>query len=140
MPSGCDHARDLETSLSRRLNESGVHHDRIKGAIPEDMPEISGAGALGEPELATAEKGERAFEHAVTRMLEMTDPSGLPASPTPRGRTGHSTAVRVLTGEFDSDNAGKDAGSRQSNEFAQRRLRTRHRRRGPNSPSAMGTS
>lgn len=96
VPGGCAHACELETSVYMHLNGEGVRMDRIKGAVPEYMTEIAGAeewqrvdltagsgpvtmvewtasysetGALGQPELATAEKGERVFEYGVGRMI-----------------------------------------------------------------------
>lgn len=97
-PGGCAHACELETSLYMHLNGEGVRWDRIRGAIPQYMTDIPGAedwhwvdltagwgpativertasysetGALGQPELATATKGERVFDHAATRLAAL---------------------------------------------------------------------
>lgn len=96
VPGGCAHACELETSVYMHLNGDGVRTERIKGAVPEYMSEIEGGtewqrvdltagsgpvtivewtasysetGSLGQPELATAEKGERVFEYGVERMI-----------------------------------------------------------------------
>ena len=97
-PGGCAHACELETSMYMHLNGEGVRWDRIRGAIPEYMTDIPGAaewhwvdltagwgpativewtgsytetGALGQPDLATADKGEKIFAHAVDRLAEL---------------------------------------------------------------------
>jgi creatinine amidohydrolase len=99
VPGGCAHACELETSMYMHLNGEGVRWDRITGAIPEYMTKIPGAeewhwvdltsgggpativewtasysetGSLGEPELATAEKGQRTFDHAADRLVSLT--------------------------------------------------------------------
>jgi creatinine amidohydrolase len=95
---GCAHACELETSVYLHLDEAGVRRDRVKGAIATYMTDIPGGmewqtvdltgpsgpatlvewtstytetGSIGEPELATAAKGERAFEHAVSRLVDL---------------------------------------------------------------------
>lgn len=99
LPGGSAHACELETSVYMHLNGEGVRLDRIEGAIPEYMTDIPGAdewhwvdltagpgpasiiewtasysktGALGQPELATADKGQRAFDHAADRLVSLT--------------------------------------------------------------------
>jgi creatinine amidohydrolase len=98
VPGGCAHACELETSVYMHLNGEGVRWDRIEGAIPEYMTDIPGAedwhwvdltsgpgpasivewtasysdtGALGQPELASAEKGRRAFDYAADRLVAL---------------------------------------------------------------------
>jgi creatinine amidohydrolase len=98
IPGGCAHACELETSMYMHLHGEGVRSDRIKGAIPEYMSEIPGGdywqgvdltagwgpaaivewtasysetGSLGQPELATPEKGKLAFEHSVGQMIDL---------------------------------------------------------------------
>lgn len=95
-PGGCAHACELETSVYLHLDEAGVRRDRVKGAIATYMTDIPGGmewqtvdltgssgpatlvewtstytetGSVGEPELATAAKGELAFEHATERLV-----------------------------------------------------------------------
>jgi creatinine amidohydrolase len=91
-PGGCAHACELETSLYLYLDGDNVRKDKIKnGTIrfnDENNPfmwcDLFGAGAatkiswtssysetgvLGEPELATAEKGRLAYEEAVKQII-----------------------------------------------------------------------
>jgi creatinine amidohydrolase len=90
-PGGCAHACELETSLYLYLDGDGVRKDKIKnGTIrfnEEESPfnwvdlfaagpatviswtsSYSETGVLGEPELATAEKGREAYEEAVRQL------------------------------------------------------------------------
>jgi creatinine amidohydrolase len=91
-PGGCAHACELETSLYMYLDGDNVRTDRIEnGTIsfnedqsPFSWVDLFGAGpatviswtssysktgVLGEPELATAEKGRRAYEEAVKQLV-----------------------------------------------------------------------
>lgn len=118
-PGGSAHACELETSVYMHLNPDGVRADRIKGAIPAYMTEVPGGekwhwvdltggsgpmslvewtasysdtGAIGQPELATAEKGSRVFEKAVTELIDLarwlrTRPA-FPRRPRQEGRDG----------------------------------------------------
>lgn len=97
-PGGCAHACELETSVYLHLDIDGVRQDRIKGALPSFVTDVPGGnlwqwidltlgagpasivdwtssysetGAFGAPELATKEKGELAFEHAVNRLIDL---------------------------------------------------------------------
>ncbi|HEV3121957.1 MAG TPA: creatininase family protein [Isosphaeraceae bacterium] len=90
-PGGCAHACELETSLYLYLDGDNVRKDKIKnGTISfneEESPfhwvdlfaagpaaltswtsSYSETGVLGEPELATAEKGREAYEEAVKQL------------------------------------------------------------------------
>ena len=90
-PGGCAHACELETSLYMYLDGDGVRTDKIKnGDISfneEHSPfnwvdlfaagpatliswtsSYSETGVLGEPELATADKGRQVYEEAVTQL------------------------------------------------------------------------
>lgn len=102
-PGGCAHAGELETSVYMHLAPDDVRRDRIKsgkiafnerksryhytdlfGAGPVHITSwtssYSESGVLGEAELATAEKGRRAFEEAVSRLCEFIEEwSSLPA-------------------------------------------------------------
>lgn len=98
VPGGCAHACELETSMYMHIDGERVLRDRIEGAIPSYMTDIpdgdkwqkvdltgpngpvsivdwtssySRTGAFGEPEKATDEKGQLAFEHAVTQLVEL---------------------------------------------------------------------
>lgn len=98
IPGGCAHACELETSMYMHIDGEKVLRDRIKGAIPSFLTDIEGAdkwqkvdltgpngpvsivdwtssysetGSFGEPEKATDEKGELAFEHAVGQLIEL---------------------------------------------------------------------
>lgn len=91
-PGGCAHACELETSLYMHLDGGNVRTDRIRnGTISfneEDSPYMwvdlfaagpatliswtssySATGVLGEPELATAEKGREVYEEAVRQLV-----------------------------------------------------------------------
>lgn len=97
-PGGSAHACELETSMYLHLDEAGVRKDRIRGTVHEDVLEISGAdkwqwvdltmgsgpagivgwtsqmsetGSIGMPELGSAEKGEKLFEHVVTELVDL---------------------------------------------------------------------
>jgi creatinine amidohydrolase len=95
-PGGCAHACELETSLYLYLDEANVRKDKIKnGTIKfnaDDSPfnwvdlfaagpatliswtsSYSETGVLGEPELATKEKGERAYKEAVKQLCRFVD-------------------------------------------------------------------
>ena len=90
-PGGCSHAGELETSMYLYLSEEGVRKDKIKnGTIKineENSPfcyvdlfghgpaaltswtsSYSETGVLGEAELATKEKGERAYNESVKQL------------------------------------------------------------------------
>lgn len=95
---GCAHACELETSMYMHLDPEGVRTDRIDGELPDFVTKIPGGeewqwvdltmgggpagivnwtsawsrtGAIGAPELATAEKGQQVFDHAVERMVAL---------------------------------------------------------------------
>jgi len=91
-PGGCAHACELETSLYLYLDGDNVRKDKIKnGAVSfnqENSPfnyvdlfshgpatiiswtsSYSESGVLGEPELASAEKGKQAYEEAVKQLV-----------------------------------------------------------------------
>ncbi len=91
-PGGCAHACELETSLYMYLDGDNVRTDQIKNGVvsfnEENNPfnwvdlfaagpatiiswtsSYSETGVLGEPELATAEKGRRAYEEAVKQLV-----------------------------------------------------------------------
>lgn len=91
-PGGCAHACELETSLYMYLDGENVRTDQIRnGTISfneEDSPfnwvdlfaagpatliswtsSYSATGVLGEPELATPEKGREAYEEAVKQLV-----------------------------------------------------------------------
>src|SRR5690606_8314792 len=88
----------LETSMYLHLDEAGVRKDRIRGTVHEDVVEIPGAdkwqwvdltmgsgpagivgwtsqmsetGSIGTPELGSAEKGGKLFEHVVTELIDL---------------------------------------------------------------------
>jgi creatinine amidohydrolase len=89
-PGGCAHACELETSLYLYLDEDNVRKDRIKNHIstlnrdnPYQWVDLFGTGpaaltswtstysprgVIGEPELATREKGERVYHEAVKQL------------------------------------------------------------------------
>ena len=92
-PGGCAHACELETSLYLYLDGENVRKDKIKNGVigfneeqsPFQWVDLFGAGpatliswtssysetgVLGEPELATAEKGKRAYDEATSRLAE----------------------------------------------------------------------
>jgi creatinine amidohydrolase len=91
-PGGCAHACELETSLYLYLDGDNVRKDKIKNGVisfnEENSPfnwvdlfatgpatiiswtsSYSGTGVLGEPELATAEKGQQVYEEAVKQLV-----------------------------------------------------------------------
>jgi len=92
-PGGCSHACELETSLYLYLAEDDVRQDRIKNHIstlndgnPYIWGDLLGKGAaaltswtstysprgvMGEPELATREKGERVYAEAVRQLSDI---------------------------------------------------------------------
>ncbi|MEZ6114917.1 MAG: creatininase family protein, partial [Pirellulaceae bacterium] len=90
-PGGCAHACELETSLYLFLDEDGVRKDLIKneeisfnredspfcwvdlfaqgpGTVVSWTSSYSETGVLGEPELATKEKGQQVYEEAVKQL------------------------------------------------------------------------
>jgi creatinine amidohydrolase len=90
-PGGCSHACELETSLYLYLDGDNVRKDKIKSGVisfnEENSPfnwvdlfgagpapliswtsSYSGTGVLGDAELATAEKGKRAYDEAVKQL------------------------------------------------------------------------
>ena len=91
-PGGCAHACELETSLYLYLDGEHVRKDQIKNGVisfnEENNPfnwvdlfaagpatiiswtsSYSETGVLGEPELASAEKGQAAYEEAVKQLV-----------------------------------------------------------------------
>jgi creatinine amidohydrolase len=113
---GCAHACELETSMYLHLDEAGVRKDRVRGAIPDymrDVPEqqqwhwvdltlgagpasiiswtssYTETGSFGAPELATADKGRLAFEHAVGQLVGLV--RWFKERPTPPRREHHAT-------------------------------------------------
>jgi creatinine amidohydrolase len=91
-PGGCAHACELETSLYLYLDGDNVRRDKIQNGVisfnEEHNPfnwvdlfaagpatliswtsSYSETGVLGEPELATAEKGRLAYEEAVKQLV-----------------------------------------------------------------------
>jgi creatinine amidohydrolase len=91
-PGGCAHACELETSLYLYLDGDNVRKDQIKNGVisfnednsPFSFVDLFGAGpatviswtssysdtgVLGEPELATAEKGRQVYEEAVKQLV-----------------------------------------------------------------------
>jgi creatinine amidohydrolase len=91
-PGGCAHACELETSLYLYLDEANVRKDKIKNGVisfnEENSPfnwvdlfaagpatiiswtsSYSETGVLGEPELATPEKGRQVYEEAVKQLV-----------------------------------------------------------------------
>src|SRR6201993_2630801 len=93
-PGGCAHACELETSLYLYLDGDNVRKDKIKNgkiSFNEDhspfnyvdlfahgpatviswTSSYSETGVLGEPELATAEKGRQAYEEAVKQLTRL---------------------------------------------------------------------
>ncbi|MGD9711620.1 MAG: creatininase family protein [Thermomicrobiales bacterium] len=96
-PGGCAHACELETSMYMHIDGDNVRRDRIVGA-PHAFLDLPGAqkwqkidltmasgpaavvqwtsqttptGAMGNPELATDEKGEKVFSRAVEEMVDL---------------------------------------------------------------------
>jgi creatinine amidohydrolase len=115
-PGGCAHACELETSMYLHLDAAGVRQDRIRGALPSYVTENPGGdewqwvdltlgagpaaiigwtsgysetGSFGAPELATAEKGRLAFEHAANRLVDLV--RWFRARPTEARRDLHAT-------------------------------------------------
>lgn len=111
-PGGIAHACELETSVYMHLRPEDVRMDRIRsgqysfhadkskyryvdlfGAGPVEVTSwtssYSDTGVMGAAELATPEKGKRAFEEAVTRLCEFIDEWH--ALPTPHRRQNHAT-------------------------------------------------
>lgn len=95
-PGGCAHACELETSLYLYLDGDNVRKDLIKNGVisfnEEDSPfnwvdlfaagpatiiswtsSYSETGVLGEPELATPEKGREAYEEAVKQLVRFIE-------------------------------------------------------------------
>ena len=95
-PGGCAHACELETSLYLYLDEDNVRKDKIKSGVisfnQDESPfnwvdlfgagpattvswtsSYSGTGVLGEAELATKEKGERAYLEAVKQLCSFVN-------------------------------------------------------------------
>lgn len=96
-PGGCAHACELETSMYQYLDGENVREDRIDGQLhsflnipggetwtkidltlqtgPASIIEWTSAttetGSMGNPELATAEKGELVYNHAVDQLVAM---------------------------------------------------------------------
>ena len=91
-PGGCSHACELETSLYLYLDGDNVRKDQIKSGVvsfnEEDSPfqwvdllgqgpatvvswtsSYSDTGVLGDAELASEEKGRRAYEEAVKQLV-----------------------------------------------------------------------
>ena len=95
---GCAHACELETSMYLAIDPDGVRRDRIRGALPRYMTDVpdadrwqwtdltlgagpasiigwtssySDTGSFGNPELATAEKGNLVLAHAVDRLVDL---------------------------------------------------------------------
>jgi creatinine amidohydrolase len=95
-PGGCSHACELETSLYLYLDEENVRKDKIKsgtiscndennpfnwvdllgagpGSIISWTSSYSETGVLGDAELATKEKGERAYNEAVKQLCAFVE-------------------------------------------------------------------
>ena len=96
-PGGCAHACELETSLYLHLDGERVQMDKAKDSLPWyndygsprfQWTDIFGAGPIaivewtstytddgvvGQPTLATADKGARIMEETVTRLIEFVD-------------------------------------------------------------------
>ena len=95
-PGGCSHAGELETSMYLYLDRDNVREDLIRsGTISfndEDSPfhyldlfaqgpgtvvswtsSYSETGVLGDAELATVEKGERAYQEAVRQLVRFVE-------------------------------------------------------------------
>ena len=95
IPGGISHACELETSLYLYLDQDGVRRDRIKNHINtlnDGNPYIwtdllvrgpaaltswtstyTPRGVMGEPELATAEKGARVYDEAVKQLCGLVE-------------------------------------------------------------------
>lgn len=95
-PGSCAHACELETSLYLYLDEDGVRKDKIKndisdlntdgnpyiwgelfghgpGALTSWTSSYSNMGVIGEPELATKEKGEQVYKEAVSQLAGLVN-------------------------------------------------------------------
>jgi creatinine amidohydrolase len=94
-PGGISHACELETSLYLYLSGDDVRKDKIKnhistlndgnpyiwvdllakgpGALTSWTSTYSPRGVMGQPELATAEKGERAYREAVRQLTSLVE-------------------------------------------------------------------
>jgi len=95
-PGGCAHACELETSLYLYLDEENVRKDKIQNGVisfnEEESPfnwvdlfaagpatliswtsSYSETGVLGEPELATVEKGRQVYEEGVKQLVRFVD-------------------------------------------------------------------
>jgi creatinine amidohydrolase len=97
-PGGCAHACELETSMYMHIDGGNVRRDRIQGKPHSFLTDIEGGsnwqkvdltlesgpaaivewtstttdtGAMGNPELATDEKGALTYAHAVDRMVDL---------------------------------------------------------------------
>jgi creatinine amidohydrolase len=111
-PGGCAHSCEIETSMYLHLDGSKVQTDKIEdniawyntqgatgfqwvdafGSGPVSVVEWTSTytpnGVMGQPSLATAEKGKRIFEEAVKRLIQFTlEFQGRP----PRPRVDHHT-------------------------------------------------
>lgn len=97
-PGGCAHACELETSMYMHIDGDNVRRDRIRGkphsflqleeadrwqkvdltmesgpaAIVQWTSQTTETGSMGNPELATDEKGQLVFDHAVSQMVALT--------------------------------------------------------------------
>jgi creatinine amidohydrolase len=79
------HACEFETSMVLALRPELVHREQIENDPPNDQPVLRGFftaedmkqrtdhGAVGYPELATAEKGKKFLEAAVGRTVEVVE-------------------------------------------------------------------
>jgi creatinine amidohydrolase len=95
-PGGCAHACELETSLYLYLDEDNVRKDKIKnapisfnqennpfnfvdlfaegpGTVVSWTSSYSDTGVLGEPELATVDKGRRVYEEGVKQLVNLVE-------------------------------------------------------------------
>lgn len=91
-PGGMGHACEFETSMIMHLEPGAVRADRIQAEYPPGIPgwftidmtthggsvklgtrfeDITRRGVVGDPTLATPEKGRRFFEAVVTRLEEL---------------------------------------------------------------------
>jgi creatinine amidohydrolase len=96
-PGGCAHACELETSMYMHIDGDNVRRDRINGkphsflefegsedwqkidltlasgpaAVVEWTSQTTETGSMGNPELATDEKGALTYAHAVDRMVDL---------------------------------------------------------------------
>ena len=93
-PGGCAHACELETSMYLYLDEENVRKDKIAngdisfnqegspfsfvdlfqqgpGTVVSWTSSYSDTGVLGEPELASVEKGKAAYDEAVKQLVEL---------------------------------------------------------------------